>query len=418
MALEDDSTILLPIARYIGGNIGESRGVVNDDGTPKLDADGNKVTEFNFAIGIPKTTADWKQTDWGAKIYAVGKAGHPLYADGPTFAWKIIDGDSQIPNSVGKRPCDNIGHPGHWVMWLSSRWAIRTVSADGSEEILDKSVIKHGYYLEGVISVAPNKKSANGKLKPGVYLNPLVFALAGFGQVLNIGTQIDATKVGLGRAALPPGASAQPVSSLNVPAPKQMTSLALDTYEAYRDAGYTDKMLIDNGLMVPPAPAASAIAPPPVAQAIAPLPLMPPVFIPPVGIVSSQNAPPPKQMTSLARGDYETYRALGYSDKMLIDSGLMVAPEPVAPVAIAPPPVAIAPPPVAIAPPALVPPALMPTVGAVIPPPAAALKQMTSLAQGTYEAYCNLGYTDEMLIANGLMVPPNVAFTQIPGVQQ
>lgn len=80
---------------------------------------------------------------------------------------------------------------------------------------------------------------------------------------------------------------------------------------------------------------AAAMAPPP------PTPYVPPVALPPPGVapnpawVAGAVAPPPpvaapppvpvRQMTALATATYEAYVAMGWTDPLLVQHGLMAA---------------------------------------------------------------------------------------------
>jgi len=90
-------------------------------------------------------------------------------------------------------------------MSFSSGFAPKIYNRDGSQQLLDPDVVKLGYYIEVAGSVEGNNNQGN----PGVYLNHSMVALAGYGEEIHTGP--DASSVGFGGAALPPGASATPV---------------------------------------------------------------------------------------------------------------------------------------------------------------------------------------------------------------
>ena len=101
-------TITSPVGRYVQGSLYEPD-TTDDDGNLlvfKKGADAGKPRiSFFFALAIPKNPGEthWNQTDWGKQIFAVGHAAHPAVAQSPTFAWKIEDGDSVIPNTKARR---------------------------------------------------------------------------------------------------------------------------------------------------------------------------------------------------------------------------------------------------------------------------------------------------------------------------
>lgn len=262
------SNILFPPGRMIGGNLDKLFPRTEANGTPKIGRDGQPEMQCSIGYAIPKgTETHWNQTPWGAEIYNTGAAAHPNLVASPAFSWKITDGDSQLPNKKGKRPCDQTGYPGHWVIWFSQGWLPKRVSADGTVELPEGSIVA-GFYIQIYGSVAGNKLVPNGT--PGVYLNPIAVALVGEGD--KIANDVDTTNVGFGAAPPPVGARpvtaaapafagqvAPPVSVvqpapdfLNPPPPAgpRMTPAATATYEAYRAAGWSDAQLVQNGLMV------------------------------------------------------------------------------------------------------------------------------------------------------------------------
>ncbi len=296
--------ILFPPGRMIGGNLDKLFPRTESNGTPKIGKDGQPEMQCNVGYAIPKGPEQhWSQTPWGAEIYKVGAAAHPNLVQSPAFSWKVTDGDSTLPNKRGKRPCDQTGYPGHWIIWFSQGWLPKRVNADGTVELPEGAIVP-GYYIQVFGSVAGNKLVPNGT--PGVYLNPIAVALVGEGD--KIATDVDTTSVGFGQAPPPPGA--RPVTA-----------------------------------------AAPHFAPPPVAPMAPPpvAPMAPPVTAPPVtatpgyppgGVQPAPNymQPPPvppappvtatptgPQMTAKAAGaTYEAMRAGGWTDDMLRQHGYMI----------------------------------------------------------------------------------------------
>lgn len=257
--------ILFPAGRMVGGNLDKLFQRTDSTGKPKLGHDGQPEMQCSFGYAIPKTHAAerWQDTAWGKTIYETGAAAHPALVASPAFSWKVTDGDSQLPNKKGNRPCDQTGYKGNWVIWFSQGLLPKRVNADGTVA-LPVGAIVPGFYIQVFGSVAGNKLVPNGT--PGVYLNPIAVALIGEGE--RITADVDTTKVGFGGAALPPGAKpiaavtpqfAAPPSVpvvpnpaiLNVPVPKQMTAKAGGgTYDQFIAGGWTDDMLRQQGYML------------------------------------------------------------------------------------------------------------------------------------------------------------------------
>lgn len=206
-----------PVARWVGGSL--TSGKTHDEkNQPYMHRDGvTPMTKYSFGIAIPKDGRDWRQTEWGAQIVAEAQKGFPQGQHlNPQFAWKVTDGDSQVPNKNGNKPCDNEGWPGHWVLWFSgtSLPAGCLVTADGSAAILDASGVKPGHWLQVYGDV-----SANGSQQsPGVFLNYTYIAHSGFGPEIKLSSAPAANTVGFGQSPLPPGASATPVTQMAPPA--------------------------------------------------------------------------------------------------------------------------------------------------------------------------------------------------------
>lgn len=245
---------------------------------------GQPTQRFFFALAIAKKgEAHWNQTDWGKLIWTTGQLGFPQgQANSPTFAWKIIDGDSNIPNKAGNPPNQKEGYPGHWILNFSSTFAPKLYNHDGSVQLVEVDEINLGDYIEVYGSVSDNESMQ----QPGVYLNPTYVARAGYGERIFGGA--DPKAVGFGQGTLPNGASTTPVSSGFNPG---QTTLSPPV------AGYT------------PPPVASA--PPPVTPHTA-------ILTPPAPVA------PARIMLPAADGhSYEAYIAQGWTDADLIAHGKM-----------------------------------------------------------------------------------------------
>jgi len=291
-----------PVGRIVQGELWKAQPVVDPrTNIPKLGADGKtpQVQHF-FALAIPKQPGHthWAQTEWGQKIWAEGNRAHPQFAPHPTYSWKIEDGDSQIPNKRGKKNCDREGFPGHWILKLRSGFPPKTYNANGSE-VLPAESFKPGNYAQVNINVAGNTGDS-----PGVYLNPVMAALAGYGTEIQTGPDVADAGFGQG-VALPAGASAVPVAGM------------------------------PPGTPTPLAPAAPAYVPP-VGVPAAPYP---PIGVPtaspssvPVPNPAFLGVPPPpapaapvRNLTAKAAGaTYEALIAAGWNDALLVQNGLML----------------------------------------------------------------------------------------------
>lgn len=205
----DAISIMTPVGRLVAGHPMKLEGVTDDNNQPKMKADGiTQRTEAYFGIAIAKGGEQhWNQTEWGQKIWAAGSQGWPNGEfNAPTFAWKVTDGDSQIPNKNGKKPCDREGYAGHWVLNMTTGMAVRCFHAnhyEPHEQIQQKEAIKPGDYIRVMLNARGNAPAKS----PGVYLNPQLVELTRAGIEIQLSTGPSAAEAfGGSVGALPAGA--------------------------------------------------------------------------------------------------------------------------------------------------------------------------------------------------------------------
>lgn len=303
--------ITTPVGRLVGGSLYDPE---------TKDANGNPLTlkdkvtprvDFQFAIAITKTPGvqHWANEPWGGPVWALGAQAFGAVAQRPDFAWKITDGDSQIPNKKGRKPCDREGYPGHWVIWFNGGYAPQIWNKDGTAQILEKDAVKPGYYIQVFGNMTPNTGDS-----PGLYVNHSMVALTAYGPEIRVGPDVSAAGFGQ-NVALPPGASATPpAGSFNPVAPPPVVG-APPVYPPVA------------GVAAPVAPVTSPTpvsalpattypsSPPPVQTAVAP---NPGILTPPVG--DPRNA----KLTGTGGGTYEQLITGGWTDALLIAHGHML----------------------------------------------------------------------------------------------
>lgn len=282
MAIE----ITTPVGRLVQGHPMVRKPKKDRQGNVKLNDDGSQALEIFFAIAIAKgQETHWNQTEWGQKIHAQAQADWPNGEwQRQDFAWKIIDGDSPVPNKAGRIPNQREGFPGHWVVTTSTRFeGVRCFHAGKYapyEVIQNKDEIKRGDYVRAVLSVKGNGPSES----PGVYINPELFELTRAGvQIVSDDGPDAATAFGSAPVSLPAGAQLAPeqaaVQQALTPVQQTPTPVQPDptfaagaagaapppppppagpvmlpaaggvTYEAYIAQGWTDALLIQHGYM-------------------------------------------------------------------------------------------------------------------------------------------------------------------------
>lgn len=326
--------LLSPVGRIVMGSLYDPN-TKDADGNPLVVKKGPNLGQprvnYFFALAIPKNPGetDWRQSPFGQQIYAAGMQVFPQYAQHPTFAWKIEDGDSQVPNKKNRKPCDNEGWRGHWILKFGGGFAPKIYQQQGADCVLvtEKDFVKCGYYAEVAFAVASNESSS----QPGIHLNTQMVCFRGYGEEIVFGP--DPNSVGFGAAPMPAGASMMPLPSA-APMPivpaimggpqvpqfipgipnilpavigKQMTAKANGaTYESFIAQGWTDEMMITQGFLV------SGSVP----TATPPAPVVP--------VIPNLNFVKPKVMLPAANGaTYESFIAQGWTDALLVQHGMM-----------------------------------------------------------------------------------------------
>lgn len=302
--------VLFPTGRVVQGSLYKAQDK-DQDGKPLLAKSGPNMgkptIKFFFAVAIPKVAGHthWGQTEWGAKIWALGHAMWPQgQAGAPTFAWKIEDGDSVIPNTKGKKNCDRPGFPGNWVVNFSSGFAPRIYNSNGTQVLDTPDAVCLGFYVQVEGTVDSNRSDQ----KPGLYVNHSLVAFQGFGPEIIVGP--DAAAVGFGGGPAPVGMSAAPIGGMAPPAvPGAPAAPVIPAPAAYAPPAV-------------PAPLAAAPAPAaPVPVAVIPQPAM---IAPPMA-PAAPAAPLGPQMTAKAGGvTYAAMLTAGWNDATLRQHGYMV----------------------------------------------------------------------------------------------
>lgn len=334
--------ITSPVGRIVMGSLYDPS-TTDAEGKPLVVKTGPNAGQprvnYFFALAIPKgSEPHWAHTPWGQQIWNVGNQAFPNAAQSPAFAWKIEDGDSQIPNKKGRKPCENEGWRGHWILKFSGGFAPKVYQQEGAGyvQVMQKDFCKPGYFVEVAFSVDGNGSQS----QPGVYINHSMVCFRAYGPEITFGP--DVASAGFGQSALPVGASMTPPAGA-IPMPQA---------PAAAPAAYAPPALpgAPVGYAPPPVPAGvpqiSGVAPAPLAPAgsvpmpyapapgaPAPIPVTPnPGFVQVPPPAPAPMAPPPapvapvRQMTAAAQGvTYEAYVAAGWSDAQLVQNGLMLA---------------------------------------------------------------------------------------------
>ena len=279
-----------PVGRLVQGSLYVGK-TTNYDKEPLVYKTGDKAgqprMDYYVAIAIPKgTETSWSQTEWGAKIASVAQRGFPNGQwQATTFAWKITDGDSTIPNKAGTVPANCEGFPGCWILKFNGGQApslFMLNAQNKTQPLLGKDEIHLGDYVQISGNVSDNEKQTT----PGLYLNHSMVCFRYHGERIVLG--VDPDSVGFGGGTMPVGASSVPLGNFVPP-------VSLPT------AGVTP-------------PVAAPVAPPYAQILTPPAPPAAPVSVP-VAV---------RVMTALATATYDQYIAATWTDAQLIASGLML----------------------------------------------------------------------------------------------
>lgn len=308
--------LLLPPGRLVWGDLYNGRNT-DMDGRPltyKNGPDAGKPrVDFGFGIAIKKGAEQhWASTVWGQQIWAFGHAAWPQgQGQRPDFAWKIEDGDSTMPNKKNRRPCDNPGYPGHWIVKPSSSIAPRLYRMGPNNQPVpfpDVDAIQPGDWVEAFVNITSNETLAN----PGIYINHSMVCWRGLDPDGRFQLGPNPSQAGFGQAAVAAGVSATPQGS------------------AFVGTGATPPS--PGGAPVNTGPVGTAPPPPTVATA------QPPAYTPPGLATAGQGVPPPpgaaappvaptapvRVMLPKAGGTpYEAYIAGGWTDEQLRMNGYM-----------------------------------------------------------------------------------------------
>jgi hypothetical protein len=228
MSTNNELLFTTPTARLVQGSVYESRSA-DQDGQPYIYKTGAKAgqpySKFFIAIAIPKNPGiPWENETWGQMIMQTAKAASPasfdpttgLLIQGRPMNYNVIDGDSQIPSpQAHKKPCDNEGFPGHWVLRCNKNDYAPVTShfVNGVAVPLTEQIIKRGHYVQVRVAVRPNSDHRN----PGVFLQHNMINHVGYGPEIISGPSIESA--GFNAADVPSYVSQTPIAPTEQAAP-------------------------------------------------------------------------------------------------------------------------------------------------------------------------------------------------------
>lgn len=331
MTQQQSIQILFPPGRMVQGSLYRPFDK-NRDGTPRVYPPGHakagqpKINYF-FAIAIEKKgERAWWETVWGAQIVALAQAEWPQGQwQQTTFAWKIDDGDSQVPNKNQRVNARTEGMPGHWIVELSSMQAPKVWELNSAKQpvaLTTPDTVKLGYFVE----VHATVKSNESKDSPGVYINYNHVVFVGMGKEISSGPDVNAIQ--FGRVALPAGASQSPLpSGVALPggapvmpgAPAMPGMPGVATPPAMPGMVAPPTMVAANPSFIqPPGGVQAPVAPGAPSMAAPPPPAAPAAYVDPKG------APAGYRMVNPAGPTYQSYVSQGWTDALMMQHNAMV----------------------------------------------------------------------------------------------
>lgn len=273
--------------------------------------------EIYVAMAVPKTpgVADWKMTEWGRILHSAAIGGFPAGEHArPDFAYKVTDGDSTIPNKKGKKPCDQEGWPGHWIIHCKTEMGVRCHHLgkyQAHEVIQNHNEIKTGDYGRLRVDVTDNSPSQS----PGIYINPVLFSLDRAGpQIISNGPDAEDVFGNEGGVAGAPTGEPQMTAKANgVP------------YSEFIRQGWQRADIIAQGYAVEPAP----VAPPPTTVPQAPQAAVaappPPNVVPAHDLIPNHRTPAQRMLPTAGGATYESFIQGGWTEAQMIAQGYMSA---------------------------------------------------------------------------------------------
>lgn len=159
---EYDSHIKTPVGRFLDGSFVKSY---------NKDFYGNETEKPYFwaHIGFEKRTPEFNEIS--RHVQFIAQQGFPeLFKNDSkpaAFSWKIIDGDSRVPNKKGSIYAEKEGYPGNYIFKFVTYYPLKICNSDAIDVTEDEKYIKIGDYVRILGSVTSNKS----KINPGIYLN-------------------------------------------------------------------------------------------------------------------------------------------------------------------------------------------------------------------------------------------------------
>lgn len=263
----EPQAIVTPRGRLVGGSFFKPN-TTDFEGRPLTDSNGNPTQEYIMQVAFPKsdplTQSIIDAVNRAAAVRGNGTA-YPSHA--ASYAFKIKDGDSTVPDLSGKSPNSKAGWAGHYVVTFKTRFTPNIFRIHGGQYVpMAENEIKTGDYIKIAASFVDNGNAR----KPGLYANINSALFDGPGEaIVSAGANPAAffgTPAGAPAAVATPTPPAPTPAPVPVPAPNpailqpptppagpQFTAAGAAlgaSYEALIASGWNDELLRANGYIV------------------------------------------------------------------------------------------------------------------------------------------------------------------------
>lgn len=176
--------------------------------------DGQQVQQWAFGVAVPRAT--FEANVWPF-MSQEAMTGYPNGVPG-RFSWKYKDGDRDVDDK-GVPYSKREGYAGCYVLTISTELQAPAVYRleNGVYVQLAPDEIKTGDYVAVMVKFKVNV--ATGQNTPSLYVNPQAILRVGFGtEIVGQGAPDPQAAFGGRQFALPPGASATPLTPAGAPA--------------------------------------------------------------------------------------------------------------------------------------------------------------------------------------------------------
>ncbi len=319
-----------PVGRLVEGDPLKFTPQTDNTGKPKLDKAGNQVMSAYIGLAVAKTDPAWPA--FYAELMTEAKAAWAKYFDAagnctnPSLSLKIKDGDGS--DKKGNSYASKQGFAGHWIVSMTRNEVVGPVRVlervNGAYLEAEKGKVKLGDYIRASGNYVSNQ--APPTQTEGMYCNLDMVLFEREGERIYVGTSPEqAFGGGAAPAASPPVAPPTPPvavappptppAAAPPPAGPKMTAKANGvSYADHIKAGWTDEMLVKEGLM--DAPYSGHMTAPPVAPVA-------PVAPPPAAPTPPPGAPRMTAKATAAGITYEALKTAGWTDVQMITEGYL-----------------------------------------------------------------------------------------------